>query len=234
MGIVYICGDVHGKADDLGKVVQSAESKGAAAIIQVGDFAYGFSDDEWEPYFTKRARQGWSVPIYTCFGNHDNWDKADLLVQANPGADKIELYPDAGIYFVPRGRHLEIDNVSYLFLGGAESTDQHRRKKGLNWWEREQPSSQEFEEFFQALEVIKPDTIITHDAPLRVELFRMGRNKSYTPNMLESVLKNSNHQPRRWYFGHHHLLRKWKIGRTKFFCCGLAGQYWQREEFSDE
>lgn len=233
MSIIY-AGDVHGRVKDLGNIIQSAESKGVSAIIQVGDFCFGFPEDEWPKFFEKRARQKkWTVPIYTCLGNHDNWDLFYQLLEEKGFPDKVEPYPGSGFYIVPRGTILEIDGISHLFLGGAESTDRHRRTVGETWWEREEPNWKDFENFHKALEEKKPDTVVAHEAPLRVELYRVRRNQSYTPKMMESVLRMSEHQPKRWYFGHFHLLEQWKIEKTRFLCCGLHGQYWMREKIEE-
>ncbi len=230
MATLYV-GDLHGRVNDLSNLLQHAEAKGAAAIVQVGDFGLGFPDRCWDEFFQKRARQGkWTVPVYTCAGNHDNWDWLDQLTAEQGNPNQVEIYPGGGLYFIPRGNMVEIDGISHLFLGGAESTDRHHRVEGVSWWAREEPNHQEFEKFFDALENQKPDTIVAHEAPLRVKLDRARRNQSYTPRMLENALKLSNHQPKRWYFGHHHLLEKWKVEKTKFYCSGLHGQYWSREE----
>lgn len=224
-------GDLHGRIDDLGSILQFAEAHKISAVIQVGDFGLGFPDKCWNPFFEKRARQQkWTVPIYTCAGNHDNHDWLDQLVVEQGYPDKVEIYPGGGLYFVPRGQVLEIDGVSHLFLGGAESTDRHVRVEGVSWWAREEPNAQEFDKFFEALENQKPNTVITHEAPLRIKIDRVRRNQSYTPNMLEKALKLSEHQPSNWLFGHHHILDRWKIEKTKFFGCGLHGQFWLRED----
>lgn len=233
MGIFYV-GDIHGRVNDFYKVIQIAESKNISAIIQVGDFGIGFPDKNrkgsLDDFIKKRGKRGkWKVPIFTCAGNHDNHDFLDQISKEQNFSDKVEIYPNSGVYFVPRGNCLEIDGITHLFLGGAESTDKQYRIEGSTWWAREEPSISEFEKFFASLESLKPDTVITHDAPLRVELSRARRDYSYTPNMLENVLKHSEYHPKRWYFGHHHLFEKWKYDRTKFYCCGLHGQYWHRE-----
>ncbi len=228
MSILQV-GDLHGEVDALANIIQSAEAKKCAAIIQVGDFGYGFPDKCWDDFFNKRARQGkWTVPIYTCAGNHDNWDMLDQLTKDQNYPNQVEMYPGAGLYFIPRGNVVEIAGIKHLFLGGAESTDKYRRTEGINWWAREQSNQEEFEKFFYNLEKEKPNTIIAHDAPLRVDIYRAGRKKSLTPVTIERMLELSNYQPKRYAFGHHHLLEKWKIGKTKYYCCGLHGQYWER------
>jgi hypothetical protein len=229
MAKIYYAGDIHGRLNDLGRIIQKAEARSIDAIIQVGDFGFGFPDKGIRKFLEKRARQGrWTVPIYTCLGNHDNWNLAYEL-REEQGTDIVELVPGSGCYYVHRGAYIEIAGIGHLFLGGAESTDKHKRKEDVNWWANEEPNKDEFDQFFFNLESFKPDTVVTHDAPLRVDIKRMRRNSSTTPNMLENVLKHSDYTPRRWYFGHHHVFERWKIKGTKFFGCGLHGDFWNRE-----
>lgn len=230
MSILYV-GDLHGKVNKLGDIVQSAETKNISAVVQVGDFGFGFRDKAWQSFLEKRARQKkWTVPIYTCFGNHDNWNLI-YEMREEQGTNKVELVPGSGVYFISRASILEIDNISHIFMGGAESTDKGQRKENIDWWDLEQPTEQEFRLFFKNLEEHKPDTVVAHELPLRIEINRKRRNQSYTPQMLENALTNSIHQPRHWMAGHHHILEKWKIKKTKFFCCGLHGDFWLRNDF---
>ena len=45
----------------------------------------------------------------------------------------------------------------------------------------------------------------------------------------EVILQSEGYKMRRWYFGHHHRLKRWKYAGSKFYCCGLHGEYWSRE-----
>lgn len=229
MSIIYL-GDMHGRLDDISRIYQKAEDTNIDAIIQVGDFGVFLPGNcTLYRWIEKRARQKkWTVPWYICFGNHDNWNLYYELFKDKEEQDFVEIIPDSGIFLVKRGGLVEINNIKHLFLGGALSNDQGRRKANVDWWSQEEPSNDEFDSFFSKLETYKPDTVITHDAPLRVPFNRQFRNSSLTPTMLDNIIKHSNFIPNRWYFGHHHVLKKWKIDKIKFYCCGLHGQYWER------
>ncbi len=246
---IFYVGDIHGRVGDISNIMNRADAIGAT-VIQVGDFGLFWPSNkvakkgdasakiwysgELDLWLKKREKKKRKSRIITCGGNHDNWNAFDYLVEQNPGKDLIELYPGSEVYFAKRGALVDIEGISHLFLGGAESSDKHNRKADLTWWSREEPSAEEFDLFFEKFDEEKPNTVVTHEAPLRVELYRHRRNDSYTPNMLENVFKLSDHRPRYWYFGHHHLFEKWKVDGTKFHCCGLHGQLWQREEFKEE
>ena len=165
MSIIYY-GDNHGRMD-FDRIIQSAEAKkDDVAIVQVGDLGLYWPSsnalkrfketritERWntsklDKWFQKRAKRGWTVPIYTCGGNHDNWDVFYDLWNEQGRPDKVELYPNSGLYFIPRGTTIDIQGISHLFIGGAESTDKQRRTPGANWWDREEASNDEFQKFF--------------------------------------------------------------------------------------
>lgn len=229
--ILYV-GDIHGRTNDLARITMSCDAKEDAVIVQVGDFGFGFPDRGLRKWLEKRARRAakgnFVTPIYSCMGNHDNWDLLYEMREEQGNGDLVELVPGSNCYYVHRGGMVNILGIDHLFMGGAESTDAHLRKEGRDWWSREQPNKEEFDRFFDRFDNEKPNTIVSHDVPNRVELYRMRRNQSITPTQLEAVYKISKHRPRRHYFGHHHMLNQWKIDGTKFLCCGLHGQYYER------
>lgn len=231
MPTIIYAGDLHGRLDDIGKIIQSAEDRSVDAVVQVGDLGFGFPDKTTRKFMEKRARQAkWSVPFFTCLGNHDNWDLIyEMMGDEYP--DVIELVPGSGFFYVTRGTTIDIAGSKHLFFGGATSTDAHLRKPGYDWWAGEEPTRLEFERFFDALNNDKPDTVVTHEAPIRVKLKRKFRNGNYVANGLENVIKLTDHMPKNWMFGHHHLLQRWKIDGVKYFCCGLHSQYWERKDF---
>lgn len=223
-------GDTHGLNNHIRGIISSADDVGINTVIQVGDFGvFVPSSCALHKMIRNRAENGWTVKIITCFGNHDNWDLYYELCALYPDEDLLEIVPGSGVYVVRRGSVIDIDGVSHLFLGGAQSIDRHQRKEGSSWWSREEPNKQELDRFFESWETHKPDTIVTHEAPLRVPFDRSLRNSNTTVRMLDMAIKLSGHKPKRWYFGHHHKLKRWKIDGIKFFCCGLHGDYWDRE-----
>ena len=230
--IVY-AGDIHGRTNDIGKFTQSCDmrhenTEEESVIIQVGDFGFGFPDRTMIKWLRKRAEREYKTPIYTCMGNHDNWDLLEEMSREQNNTDLIELVPNSNCFFVQRGAMIDVFGISHLFLGGADSTDKHHRIEGRDWWAGEQPSSLELERFTKAFNEEKPNTIVSHDAPLRIPFERMRRNQSITAGGLEYAYRKSKHRPRRHYFGHHHKLKQYKDSGTKFYCCGLHGQYFER------
>lgn len=227
---MHYAGDIHGRTNDTSALIQRAEAMGISTLVQVGDFGvFGPRNCTLYKMIAKRARQNkWKTKIITCFGNHDNWDLYYELCMLYPDEDLLEIVPGSGVFVARRGSVIEIEGIKHLFMGGACSNDRHHRTEGVDWWDREEPDIEEFNDFFQAWETHKPDTILTHEAPLRVPIKRALRKSNTTVRMLDNAIKLSSHKPKRWYFGHHHRLEKWKIDGIKFYCCGLHGDYWER------
>jgi len=221
--MIFYAGDTHGRIDDVMEIEKKAVELGAKIIIQVGDFGIHFRKDcqllEW---FDTRSG---GLPWITCGGNHDNWPLWRSLPEVEMFEGTVtQLAP--GCFFAERGTALTLLGEKHLFFGGAESIDKVYRTEGVDWWEEETPSVMEINRFFDALESFQPDVVVTHEAPLRVNVNRVDRYKNTTPRMLENVLKHCDHTPTRWYFGHHHMLDEWDIDGITFYCCGLHGQYY--------
>tara|TARA_B100000745_G_scaffold294597_1_gene237800 strand:- start:11031 stop:11714 length:684 start_codon:yes stop_codon:yes gene_type:complete len=225
MSIIY-AGDLHGRLKHFKALDTMARQMGITTIVQVGDFGVGFVPDcdvvEW---FKNRDIYG---PTWiTCGGNHDNWplwrQRPAVPLQGLVSGYTNEIAP--GCFFAERNSVIEIGGVRHLFFGGAESIDRHRRTPGLDWWPEETPTYGDFTGFMAALEEHGPEVVVTHEAPLSVPLKKIARKASPTPKNLENVVKLSEHLPKRWYFGHHHITGRWNIGDTDFICTGVHGGF---------
>jgi len=223
--MIYYVGDIHGRVDDVAAIDRAAIKAGVEVIVQVGDFGIRWAKNcPIVKYFKKRERQQRPGPTwYTCGGNHDNWPEWARLQEEQGNGKMVELAP--GCNYVVRGATAELDGKTHLFFGGAESIDKSLRVEGTTWWAEETPSAAEFQRFFDSLVEDAPEIIITHEAPLCVELNRTGRGTQPTPRNLQNALKHSKHTPERWYFGHHHILQSWVVNNIDFHCCGFHGEY---------
>jgi len=221
--MIFYAGDTHGRIDDVKEIEKAAVEAGAKIVVQVGDFGIHFGKDcELLEWFNTRSD---GLPWITCGGNHDNWPLWRGLPEVEMfGGTVVELA--TGCFFAERGAALTIEGEKHLFFGGAESIDKIYRTEGIDWWREETPNIIETNQFFDVMESFKPDVVVTHEAPLRVNVNRADRYKNTTPRNLENVLKHCEHTPARWYFGHHHMLEQWDIEGTTFYCCGLHGQYY--------
>jgi len=225
MSTIYV-GDLHGRLKSFKAVETMAKQTGVKTIIQVGDFGLLFhSGCEVFPWFCERTEG----PIWiTCGGNHDNWPlwRQSRKVTAAEGFIQGNLHELApGVFFADRNTVIQIDGKKHLFFGGAESTDKLHRVEGRDWWPEETPTYSEFCDFVTALEVHKPEVVVTHDTPLSVPIQKYDRKNNPTPRNLENVWNLSSHKPEKWYFGHHHVTKRWFIENTEFICTGLHGAF---------
>lgn len=119
---------------------------------------------------------------------------------------------------------------------GAWSIDgNYRRRYNYSWFPREQLSSFECMKCMRTYQDIKPDVVLSHDAPL-----------SFIPNMRlaywddfgsKAISNNTNrllqelleiHRPKLWVFGHYHQKHDQVIDGTRFVClnqCDKEGWY---------
>lgn len=226
-------GDLHGRSQAIGAVDQLAENADVTAVIQVGDMGFFWPGSPTvEEYFIKRGRQNRKhFPWFVIDGNHENHDVLDEKWNANR-TSVVEVLP--GCFHVRRNTILEIQGIKHLFCGGARSTDRGPGNEFYRgnriWWAQEAPNAKEIVEFHEMLEREKPDTVITHDVPNIVDLYRDGRFEDSTSRGFDNALKLSEHKPNHWFFGHHHLLDTFKdLDTVTFRGCGLHGQFWERD-----
>jgi len=223
MTILYV-GDLHGDLNAMKDIDQRATNDGVAAIVQVGDFGFLWKTKgrltDFDEYLYSRQS---NIPLYTCGGNHENYDNWDRqLVLPNDCYTTLA----SNVFWMHRGSCLVIDGKKHLFLGGAQSTDKHLRVEGKTWWKQEMPTYQDLLMFSEALEVEKPDFVVTHDGPQDV-VREMGFDwDSNLSRDLQGILDNSNHSPAKWYFGHYHTWQMNYFGNSGFYCCGAHGDGW--------
>lgn len=211
---IFVCGDTHAKWGLLNTFINK---KNPDIILQVGDWG-------WWPHFdntydtlehAKRYQQhGVKNPktkIFTCMGNHENWDDLEKY------DDMTEISPN--IFYCPIGTILELpDGRNVLFVGKAESTDKAWRTEGVSWWRGEIFSNKDFDLLPDPKDV-KVDIVISHTVPkLFMDEFsyqfdswvRSERINDPACQALDRVLDM--YKPDLWFSGHFH---NWMVGQYK-------------------
>ncbi len=197
----YILGDHHANYDDLIRVLFRRGLRGCR-IIHVGDGEEGYAhwDDE-TPERLNNAFSSLDIEYLSTRGNHSNPHVFDGSVQL-PNFKLIKDYT-----------HLEIENESWLFVGGAISVNRLDREPGKTWWSEEGMILDETR--------AKPtDVLVTHTGPSwltppRSDLvdFHAAAEAAMGTTTLRRELRDeaARHdrlfeltRPRQWYFGHHH------------------------------
>jgi hypothetical protein len=97
-----------------------------------------------------------------------------------------------------------LGGVSFFFVRGAWSIDSAYRTLGRDLFVEEECSSDVLHAAVESFRLLRPQVVITHDAPLSVyPLLVRGRiMSSRTSEALQAMLDA--HRPALWLFGHHH------------------------------
>lgn len=192
---LVLVGDIHGKVREFLALIKPYLNKGNT-IIQLGDFGFGFIKIEDLPEGVKLIR-----------GNHDGPKEAR--------EHKAYL-----------GDYGTICNKKVFFLSGAFSIDWEWRIPGASWWPDEELSQQELQAAIDFYADRKPEIVLTHEAPasviplvLRNFMLRPYKKPcmdSRTSQALQAMLDI--HQPKQWFFGHHHISCQYQVQNTAFRC----------------
>ncbi len=104
-----------------------------------------------------------------------------------------------------------------FFVRGAESIDRDYRTIGIDWWQDEQLSIETCNKALEMYSSVKPDIVCSHDCPSETAEFLFQiRQHSQTRQLLSAMFQE--HQPKMWFFGHHHKNISTQLHGTLFRC----------------
>ena len=210
----YLTGDTHRDFERLEELLYYTEGADEDVLIILGDVGinyHGFAAD----YELKRELSELPVTIFCVYGNHEmrpenitsyekiEWNGGDVFWE--------QEFPN--LIFAIDGEIYELDGLRCLVIGGANSVDKHRRTRGINWWEDEQPSEEIKQRVEDRLEVEnwKVDIVFSHTCPykyLPIKAFLpLVEEQEHSADIstelwldkIEDKLTYS-----RWYCGHFH------------------------------
>lgn len=207
--MIYITGDTHGLKD-----LSKFESKEFLTEINKKDnyvIITGDSGITWNEETMKKCIEFYSkfdCKILFVDGNNDNFDILDKLPVSKFCGGNVH-HIGKNIYHLMRGEIFDIEGISFLAFGGADSWDSPRaypftkRQEGISWWERECPSKEEFQNAVSNLRARnnKVDVVLTHEGTSECAEFFNSCTRDVC-SMLDKIDKNVNYKL--WYFGHHH------------------------------
>jgi predicted phosphodiesterase len=189
--MLTIIGDVHGKYKNYHEIIQKKDCY--PYTVQLGDFGFNYEIlKDVDPQCHKIVA-----------GNHDNYDQ-------------IINFPhylgDYGLF--------KLGDVEFFFYRGAYSIDHKTRTIGIDWWQNEQLSIDEFNKAMELYANIKPNIVITHDCPSSMVTTMLRPDQRVYQNMTGWALNEllHIHQPDIWIHGHYHVSKKTTYGKTKFIC----------------
>lgn len=190
MSRITIIGDVHAKYKRYHEIIRQKDRH--PHTIQLGDFGF-----KYETLLNVDSNNHIIIG-----GNHDNYD---IMPQ----------YP----HFMGDYGLTSFHGLEFFFYRGAYSIDRAERTIGINWWQQEQVTIDNFMTARELYRSIKPDIMLTHDCPDFMVPQYIGNARVYEniTNWALGELYNI-HQPKLWIHGHYHVSKTTKYGNTKFVC----------------
>lgn len=190
--MITIIGDVHGKYRRYHEIIREKDRH--PYTVQIGDMGFDYSTlDNVDP-----------KKHVLIAGNHDNYDKLDKVPH----------------YLGDFGHMVNFNGVDFFYYRGAYSIDRQYRTIGIDWWSNEEVKIEGFFEARKLYREIKPDIVITHDCPEEICYLILDPGRQVYQNMTGYCLQElfNIHQPKFWYFGHHHKSWKMEVNGTNFQC----------------
>jgi len=189
---VTIIGDVHGKYKRYHEIIR--EKNRHPYSIQLGDFGFDYET-------LKNVDPAKHVIVA---GNHDNYNKI------------IHTPHYLGDY----GYTSNFNGLDFFHYRGAYSIDRQYRTIGIDFWNEEQVTTENFLKARELYTSIKPEIMITHDCPESVSPLLLDPYANLFQNMTGYFLQElfNAHQPKIWLFGHYHKSWKMTINGTDFQC----------------
>lgn len=205
---LYAIGDIHGDFGQL-KQITNKYKKHTCNLVQLGDLGLGFPAMEkhhgiWIPV-NKENNDPKEFPNNFKFirGNHDEPVKCSQY---------SNYLGDFGFN----------KDLNIFYISGGASHDKALRTENIDWWPEEELSIGELHACLDLYNKIKPEIVISHEPPVVAHAaIRKGLevNSSRTSQALQAMWEI--HQPKQWFFGHHHLVWSKQINKTKFTCVAI-------------
>lgn len=189
--MITLIGDIHGKYRRLHEIIR--EKDRYPYIVQLGDFGFDFST------LDNVSSDNFKI----VGGNHDNYDK-------------IINIP----HYLGDFGYTSLNGINFFYYRGAYSIDRQYRTVGIDWWENEQLSIDQFMKARELYREVKPDIVLTHDCPEEIVPYLLPSGSKIYQNMTSWALNElfNIHQPKIWRFGHFHKSWKMTVGTTDFRC----------------
>jgi predicted phosphodiesterase len=205
-------------------------------ILQCGDFGYSFKEiqlTELNNYLVKTKNY-----LLINRGNHDNPHNHFFT----SGREYSEAF--SNLQFVEDYKELTINNLNYLFIGGATSIDRKKRERNISYWENEKilyniDFNNKSQDNLNTLTYWKEniDIVVSHTAPTNFSpqvlnpscQHYIDKDPSLTKELeferryLENIFKYI--QPKYWIHGHFHISNRYRLKDTNVISLGAEEFY---------
>jgi predicted phosphodiesterase len=226
---VITLGDIHSHFDVIITHIEKFDIE-KSLYIQVGDFGIGFyKSDKKNMRVLNNKLVKTNNFLYAIRGNHDDpqWFKDDVFVDF-----KKEL---TNIKFVQDYTTMDINDETYLFIGGAVSIDRVERiEKNTGWWEDEIVNyDYDFCENVKGIDRVICHTSPNYCPPFAVNNATVMDRAVDDPTLLQDLVNErtqmakiigdiqKNNDLKSFHYGHFHRSSKYELDGCNFICLGI-------------
>ncbi len=219
--MIYFKGDTHGGYRDIIKFCNRQHLLRTDVIIILGDAGYNYYGGERDEE-AKRHLSHVKPTILCIHGNHEIRPANIPTYKTREWNGGIVWYEEEypNLLFAKDGEIYTLNGFNYLAIGGAYSVDKHLRlRRGVGWWEDEQPSDEIKRYVEEQIYAHKVDVILSHTCPQKyipTEVFLPMVDQSTVDNSTEIWLDRIEEAVnyKAWYCGHWHTDKR--IDRMHF------------------
>jgi Icc-related predicted phosphoesterase len=218
---ILFMGDVHGDFVTMNNILELEKPD---LCIQLGDFGIWprLSGSNFGKFqYDMKHLHDVKYPLYFIEGNHEDYEYLNDNYDSYDGTYLIENEYKK-VKHIRRGYIEKINDMNFLFIGGAESIDKQFRTEGISWFPEETITNFDIECILNNVSTlnIKIDVIVSHTCP---EEFNVIENKYHDRSPSMKALSCLLHElkPYYWYFGHFHLFKRGIYENTSWTCLNM-------------
>jgi 3-oxoacid CoA-transferase subunit A len=211
----YFTGDIHGDVRRIINDIKHYDIQPTDTIIILGDAGLNYYGNERGDRKSKKLLNKQGVTIFCVHGNHEMRPETIPSYEEqmwNGGTVYVEPdYPN--LLFAKDGEVFDLDGYRAIVMGGAYSVDKfYRLRRGMGWFDDEQPSDKTKALVEQKLDAIgwMVDCVLSHTCPARytpTEAFLTGLDQSTVDRSTEEWLDTIESKLcyGYWFCGHWHI-----------------------------
>ena len=220
---IHTLGDLHGESSLINKYINKHSPE---VLILTGDCGFYWNHRKYNDIGKVTAQfstdsldrlKPRDTKIFWLRGNHDEVAYLDSHFGRNV-KDPVEIKHN--VFYCPIGSMLNINGKECMFVGGAASIDADSRIEGIDWWEDEVVTGDDFKYISDTTEKI--DVVFSHTVPTEFVALEprisMGNYFIKFNDPSRVYLSNVMHKynPSYWFAGHWHKYKTGKYNNTEW------------------
>lgn len=164
--VVTFAGDWHADPTAAVSGVRQASQAGAQVLMHVGDILFTGERFRVMANALEAAAMQYGVTVVFIRGANDD---PNLLDDLGPAAEAPFRHLRDHVLYAPNGATWRWSGLLFGAFGGAASVDYRSRNEGIDWWEDERATEDEFRMLAGGPRL---DILVSHDAPITEALRR--------------------------------------------------------------